>query len=118
MQWGSWGGGIVHVNEQEHYTGRPGDNEALPCSHGALPTPCPCPLRTSCLPAPWHPPLPSSVQSSKLLSDEISEKQQISDETEAKVDEARAGYKPVAHHSSLYFAVTDLANIDPMYQYR
>jgi hypothetical protein len=59
------------------------------------------------------------LQSSKILSDEISEKQQISDETEAKIDIARAGYKPVAHHSSiLYFSVTDLANIDPMYQYR
>jgi len=58
------------------------------------------------------------LQSSKILSDEISEKQKISDETEAKIDEARAGYKPVAHHSSLlYFVVTDLANIDPMYQY-
>ena len=58
------------------------------------------------------------LQSSKVLSDEISEKQKISDETEVKIDEARAGYKPVAHHSSiLYFAVTDLANIDPMYQY-
>ncbi len=58
------------------------------------------------------------LQSSKLLSDEISEKQHISDETEAKIDEARAGYKPVAHHSSLlYFAVTDLGAIDPMYQY-
>lgn len=58
------------------------------------------------------------LQSSKILSDEISEKQKISDETEAKIDEARAGYKPVAHFSSiLYFAVTDLANIDPMYQY-
>ena len=79
-------------------------------------------LAPSVPPACLHPdylPLPSSVQSSKLLSDEISEKQQISDETEAKIDEARAGYKPVAHHSSiLYFAVTDLANIDPMYQYR
>ena len=58
------------------------------------------------------------LQSSKILSDEISEKQKISDETEAKIDVARAGYKPVAHHSSiLYFAVTDMANIDPMYQY-
>eukprot|EP00983_Pelagomonas_calceolata_P034875 1092657-Pelagomonas_calceolata.AAC.4 len=46
------------------------------------------------------------LQSSKILSDEISEKQKISDETEAKIDEARAGYKPVAHHSSLlYFVV-------------
>ncbi|GLI65190.1 hypothetical protein VaNZ11_008652 [Volvox africanus] len=58
------------------------------------------------------------LQSSKVLSDEISEKQQVADVTEAKIDEARAGYKPVAHHSSLlYFCVTDLANIDPMYQY-
>jgi hypothetical protein len=53
-----------------------------------------------------------------VLSDDISEKQQIADKTEAKIDEARAGYKPVAHHSSiLYFSVTDMANIDPMYQY-
>ncbi|GFH10421.1 uncharacterized protein HaLaN_05731, partial [Haematococcus lacustris] len=45
------------------------------------------------------------LQSSKLLSDEIGEKQMVSDETEAKIDVARAGYKPVAHHSSiLYFA--------------
>lgn len=102
------------------------------------------------------------LQSSKMLSNEISEKQMIAEETEAKIDEARAGYKPVAHHSSLlYFVVslmrclglrcssaasprgaalakwpqprdrlhvtpahpsplsqvTDLGNIDPMYQY-
>ncbi|GMH33280.1 hypothetical protein BSKO_01114 [Bryopsis sp. KO-2023] len=60
----------------------------------------------------------SILQSSKALSDEISEKQKIADETETKIDEARAGYKPVAQHSSiLYFCVTDMANIDPMYQY-
>lgn len=60
----------------------------------------------------------SILQSSKVLSDEISEKQKIADETEVKIDAARAGYKPVAHHSSiLYFCVTDMANIDPMYQY-
>lgn len=60
----------------------------------------------------------SILQSSKILSDEISEKQKIADETEIKIDTARAGYKPVAHHSSLlYFCVTDMANIDPMYQY-
>lgn len=58
------------------------------------------------------------LQSSKVLSDDISAKQKISDETEAKIDEARAGYKPVAHHASLlYFAVTDMGAIDPMYQY-
>ena len=54
-----------------------------------------------------QPPTTSPLQSSKILSDEISEKQKIADETEAKIDVARAGYKPVAHHSSLlYFAVT------------
>ena len=58
------------------------------------------------------------LQSSKVLADEISEKQKIADETERKIDTSRAGYKPVAHHASvLYFCVTDLGNIDPMYQY-
>ena len=58
------------------------------------------------------------LQSSKVLADEISEKQKIADETEQKIDSSRAGYKPVAHHASvLYFCVTDLGNIDPMYQY-
>jgi hypothetical protein len=56
------------------------------------------------------------LQSSKILSDEISEKQTISDETEAKIDEARAGYKPVAHHSSLlYFVVRLLYQIDSQF---
>ncbi|KAK9812825.1 hypothetical protein WJX72_004356 [[Myrmecia] bisecta] len=58
------------------------------------------------------------LQSSKVLADDISDKQKIADETEIKIDAARAGYKPVAHHASvLYFCVTDLGNIDPMYQY-
>ncbi len=58
------------------------------------------------------------LQSSKVLADEISEKQKVADETEHKIDSSRAGYKPVAHHASvLYFCVTDLGNIDPMYQY-
>ncbi|DBB17907.1 TPA: hypothetical protein ACH3X3_002922 [Trebouxia sp. C0006] len=58
------------------------------------------------------------LQSSKVLADEISEKQKVADETEHKIDTSRAGYKPVAHHASvLYFCVTDLGNIDPMYQY-
>lgn len=101
------------------------------------------------------------LQSSKVLADDISEKQKIADETEAKVrrlcshqclglalapatrslcgkstavplalaltipitllpqiDDARAGYKPVADHATtLYFCVTDMGHIDPMYQY-
>ena len=58
------------------------------------------------------------LQSSKALSDEVSEKQKVADATEAQIDVARAGYAPVAHHASLlYFCVSDLGNIDPMYQY-
>ncbi|KAF6266164.1 dynein heavy chain 9 [Scenedesmus sp. NREL 46B-D3] len=58
------------------------------------------------------------LQSSKILADEISSKQKVADETEQKIDQAREEYKPVAHHASLlYFCVTDLASIDPMYQY-
>ena len=58
------------------------------------------------------------LQSSKVLADEISEKQKIADVTEKNIDETRAGYKPVAHHTSiLYFCVSDMGYIDPMYQY-
>ena len=58
------------------------------------------------------------LSASKLLSDEISEKQQVADATEAKIDETRAGYRPVAKHSSLlFFCVADMANIGDMYQY-
>lgn len=39
-------------------------------------------------------------------------------ETEMKIDTARMGYTPIAEHSSvLFFCITDLANIEPMYQY-
>ena len=38
--------------------------------------------------------------------------------TEIEIDETRNGYKPVAFHSSiLFFCISDLANIEPMYQY-
>ncbi|KAK3752205.1 hypothetical protein QZH41_008046 [Actinostola sp. cb2023] len=58
------------------------------------------------------------LDSSKVLSDEISKKQKISDETEAKINESRRGYNPIAAHASvLFFSITDLPNIDPMYQY-
>jgi len=58
------------------------------------------------------------LDSSKILSDEIGKKQKIAEETEKKIDESRAGYKPIAVHSSiLFFSITELPNIDPMYQY-
>ncbi|XP_065826535.1 dynein axonemal heavy chain 3-like isoform X2 [Oscarella lobularis] len=58
------------------------------------------------------------LSSSKTLSEEISEKQKIATATEKEIDETRNGYKPVAVHSSiLFFCISDLANIEPMYQY-
>ncbi|ESP01004.1 hypothetical protein LOTGIDRAFT_225521 [Lottia gigantea] len=58
------------------------------------------------------------LDSSKILSDEISKKQKVADETEKKIETSRMGYRPIAKHSSiLFFSITDLPNIDPMYQY-
>eukprot|EP00794_Sanderia_malayensis_P007414 gene7414-8234_t len=58
------------------------------------------------------------LDSSKVLSDEISKKQKVAEETEKKINQSRLGYRPIAAHSSiLFFSITDLPNIDPMYQY-
>ena len=36
----------------------------------------------------------------------------------SQIDEARLGYKPVARHVAvLFFNISELANIEPMYQY-
>ncbi|XP_039273758.2 dynein axonemal heavy chain 3-like isoform X3 [Styela clava] len=58
------------------------------------------------------------LSSSKTLSEEISAKQEIANQTEKEIDETRNGYKPVSIHSAvLFFCISDLANIEPMYQY-
>ncbi|XP_012937339.1 dynein heavy chain 3, axonemal [Aplysia californica] len=58
------------------------------------------------------------LSSSKALSEEISAKQEVAVATEVEIDETRNGYRPVAVHSSiLFFCISDLANIEPMYQY-
>ncbi|XP_069471802.1 dynein axonemal heavy chain 7 isoform X2 [Ambystoma mexicanum] len=58
------------------------------------------------------------LSSSKVLANEISEKQAVAETTEKKIDLARMGYRPIAVHSSiLFFSIADLANIEPMYQY-
>lgn len=42
----------------------------------------------------------------------------IADETEKDIDQTRSQYIPVAVRTQiLFFCVSDLANIDPMYQY-
>lgn len=58
------------------------------------------------------------LSSSKVLANEISEKQAVAEVTERKIDETRMGYTPIAVHSAiLFFSIADLANIEPMYQY-
>lgn len=58
------------------------------------------------------------LDSSKVLANEIQKKQKVAEETERKIEQSRAGYQPVAIHGSiLFFSITDLPNIDPMYQY-
>ncbi|XP_037881601.1 dynein heavy chain 3, axonemal [Glossina fuscipes] len=58
------------------------------------------------------------LSSSKILSEEIQKKQVVAVATEAEIDEARQRYVPVAKHSAiLFFCISELANIDPMYQY-
>lgn len=58
------------------------------------------------------------LSSSKTLSIEISEKQKIASVTEEEIDSTRMGYRPVAEHSAiLFFCISELANIEPMYQY-
>jgi hypothetical protein len=58
------------------------------------------------------------LSSSKVLSEEISAKQEIAASTEQEIDTTRNLYRPVAVHSSvLFFCISGLANIEPMYQY-
>lgn len=58
------------------------------------------------------------LTSSKVLANEIAAKQKIAEETEQRIDEARAGYTSVAYRGSiLYFVTADLSAVDPMYQY-
>eukprot|EP00912_Choanoflagellata_sp_UC4_P002386 UC4_evm3s1504 len=59
-----------------------------------------------------------TLDASKVKSDEISAKVLIAKETEKDIDDTRLLYVPVAVRSSLlFFCVTSLATVDPMYQY-
>ncbi|KAL8592235.1 hypothetical protein ACOMHN_030910 [Nucella lapillus] len=60
----------------------------------------------------------SKKQETKVLAVEITKKQEVAKETEKKIETSRMGYRPIARHSSvLFFCLTELPNIDPMYQY-
>lgn len=66
-------------------------------------------LYCTCSLAVLHPTCPSI---------QLSSMQEIATATEKEIDDARNGYHPVAVHSSiLFFCISDLANIEPMYQY-
>ncbi len=59
-----------------------------------------------------------TLDNAKIISDDINKKQKIGLETAKKIEASRLEYKPMAQHSStLFFCLTDLPNIDPMYQY-
>jgi len=58
------------------------------------------------------------LSDAKKTSQEINIKVKEQEIVEKEIDEARAGYKPVAFRASiLYFCVADLSPIDPMYQF-
>lgn len=58
------------------------------------------------------------LSSSKMLAHEIVNKQQVAKQTEEEIDAVRNYYERVALHSSqLYFTISDLAFIDPAYQF-
>ncbi|XP_044742040.1 dynein axonemal heavy chain 12 [Chrysoperla carnea] len=58
------------------------------------------------------------LDSSKKLSEDIIKKQISAKDTEEKIELSRANYKPMAKHSAvLYYTISELPNVDPMYQY-
>ncbi|XP_076766493.1 dynein heavy chain 3, axonemal [Xylocopa sonorina] len=58
------------------------------------------------------------LSTSKLLSEDIEAKQEVAVKTAIEIDNARNEYKPVSEHGSvLFFCISELTNIDPMYQY-
>ncbi|GAX80571.1 hypothetical protein CEUSTIGMA_g8008.t1 [Chlamydomonas eustigma] len=60
----------------------------------------------------------NTLAQSKVTSNEISEKVAEAEITERKIDETRELYRPVALRASLlFFCISDLALVDPMYQY-
>uniref|UniRef100_A0A8C3K7K0 Dynein axonemal heavy chain 1 n=1 Tax=Calidris pygmaea TaxID=425635 RepID=A0A8C3K7K0_9CHAR len=58
------------------------------------------------------------LEASKLKAGEIQAKVMVAEQTEKDINMTRLQYVPVASRSQiLYFCVSDLSNVDPMYQY-
>lgn len=54
----------------------------------------------------------------QALSVDIQQKEVATKETAVVIETFRLGYKPIAQHSAiLYYCISDLPNVDPMYQY-
>lgn len=62
--------------------------------------------------------LVTTLENSKHISQTIGEKLKSAADTEKKIDTAREAYRTVASRaSSLYFVLSDMSYIDPMYQF-
>ena len=58
------------------------------------------------------------LSQSKVVSVQIEEEQEAAKVTEEQIDQARMEYKPFSDCMALlFFCITELGNIDPMYQY-
>lgn len=60
----------------------------------------------------------NAISEAKQVSNDIDAKQKVADKTEKKIDAIRHGYKPAAMYvSECFFCVSEMPNIDPMYQF-
>mmetsp|Transcript_7015 Transcript_7015/g.26224 ORF Transcript_7015/g.26224 Transcript_7015/m.26224 type:complete len:4128 (-) Transcript_7015:64-12447(-) len=60
----------------------------------------------------------NALEESKVASESIIEKVAQAETTEREIDVTRNKYKPVAVRGSiLFFCISDMTNVDPMYQY-
>lgn len=58
------------------------------------------------------------LDNAKDLAFNILQKQTVTKQTEESIEKFRLAYRPVAVHSTiLYYSISDLPNVDPMYQY-
>ncbi|XP_028285542.1 dynein heavy chain 2, axonemal [Parambassis ranga] len=62
--------------------------------------------------------LVNTLQESKVISTEVSQQLESSEQTELEIDAAREAYRPCAQRASiLFFILNDMGRIDPMYQF-
>jgi len=60
----------------------------------------------------------NTLDTSKVTSEQVKHQLKVAEETSVKINESRNQYRPAAIRSSvLFFVLTDLARIDPMYQF-